>query len=54
LSANTAVSGCAIFVLAVRRGEPMNLTPDNVDHLPPAARAFQVSLVHFMDHLVGA
>lgn len=34
-----------------RRGEPAHLTPDVVDLLPPEARAFQVSLVHFMDHL---
>ena len=35
-----------------RRGEPAHLIPDVLDTLPPEARAFQTSLVHFMDHLV--
>ena len=34
-----------------RRGEPAHLTPDCVDLLPAEARAFQVSVTHFMDHL---
>ena len=34
-----------------RRGEPAHLTPDVLATLPPEARAFQVSLAHFMDHL---
>ena len=34
-----------------RRGEPAHLTPDVLATLPPEARAFQVCLVHFMDHL---
>ena len=34
-----------------RRGEPAHLTPDVLATLPPEARAFQVSMVHFMDHL---
>ena len=34
-----------------RRGEPAHLTPDVLATLPAEARAFQVSLVHFMDHL---
>ena len=34
-----------------RRGEPAHLIPDVLDTLPPEARAFQTSLVHFMDHL---
>ena len=34
-----------------RRGEPAFLTPDVLNTLPPSAKAFQVSLPHFMDHL---
>lgn len=34
-----------------RRGEPAHLTPDVLRTLPAEARAFQVCLTHFMDHL---
>ena len=46
--ARIATPACLTYT---RRGEPAHLTPDVLATLPPEARAFQVSLVHFMDHL---
>ena len=46
--ARIATPACLTYT---RRGEPAHLTPDVLATLPPAARAFQVSLVRVSAYL---